>query len=140
MLTGSFEHALDPKKRLTVPSSWRKYLKPYMLVVPSGMGGQNHLLLVPATEMEAKIEECRRKELFNREARALLSAFEMVDQCEADGQGRIRISDKLLRFAGLTDGVILKGEMRMAKLSPATKDGGVDEVRPVDDDFEDAGF
>lgn len=140
VLTGRFEHALDPKKRLTVPACWREQVKPYVFVAPSRVEGENCLTLIPAAEMELQLEALRKKPLFDKQARAQLRVFENIEQCVLDSQGRIRINDDLLKFAGLADGVVLKGALRMAELWSASKGGESGGIVPVDEDLEDAGL
>ena len=127
MFVGDFVHALDPKKRLTIPSVWRSQVgSPRTLYV---LPDFHHkcLNVYPAGEMVRKLESLRQYPMGDRTARefsrVLGSASELVAW---DTQGRIRINDKLLTFAGLTDKVIMIGALDRIELwSPVHHDGGV---------------
>jgi len=67
--------------------------------------------------MEARLEELRTKALFDPTLnRALQTIGENSEQLMLDVQGRIRVCDKLLRFANLTTTVAMVGSVRMIKL------------------------
>ena len=116
-LMGEFEHALDPKKRLTIPSEWRRAMgDPDFVYVMRDRNGRC-LDLLPKAEMETLLAKLRQKALFDP---ALTKAAMLIgansEQLMIDVQGRIRISDKLLQFANLTTTVVMAGSVRMAKL------------------------
>ena len=117
VLVGRNDHALDPKKRLTIPSEWRTVMgnPDYVYVMPDRT--EKCLNLVPKTEMEMRLQKLREKALFdpalNRQLQVLGAASE---QLVLDVQGRIRICDKLLQFANLTTTVAMVGSVRMVKL------------------------
>ena len=116
-LMGEFRHALDPKKRLTIPSEWRRAMgDPDFVYVMRDRNGKC-LDLLPKAEMETLLEKLRQKALFDpalTKAAMLIGAHS--EQLMIDVQGRIRISDKLLQFANLTTTVVMAGSVRMAKL------------------------
>ena len=116
-LMGEFKHGLDPKKRLTIPSEWRRAMgDPDFVYVMRDRNGKC-LDLLPKAEMETLLEKLRQKALFDP---ALTKAAMLIgansEQLMIDVQGRIRISDKLLQFANLTTTVVMAGSVRMAKL------------------------
>lgn len=117
VLVGRFDHNLDPKKRFTVPSEWRAILgnPDYIYVMPDRK--QRCLNLIPQAEMEARLAILQQKALLDP---ALNAAYQtigaMSDLLTFDGQGRIRVSDKLLQFANLTTTVAMVGSIRMIKL------------------------
>ena len=116
-LMGEFVHALDPKKRLTIPSEWRRAMgNPDFVYVMRDRNGKC-LDLLPKAEMETLLAKLRQKALFDP---ALTKAAMLIgansEQLMIDVQGRIRISDKLLQFANLTTTVVMAGSVRMAKL------------------------
>ncbi len=117
VLVGRVDHALDPKKRFTIPSEWRAVMgnPDYVYVMPDA---ENRCLnLVPKAEMEARLEKLREKALFDPALnRALQTIGENSEQLPLDIQGRIRVCDKLLRFANLTTTVAMVGSVRMIKL------------------------
>ena len=117
VLVGRVDHALDPKKRFTIPSEWRAVMgnPDYVYVLPDGTSPC--LNLVPKAEMEARLEKLREKALFDPALnRALQTIGANAEQLPLDIQGRIRVCDKLLRFANLTTTVAMVGSVRMIKL------------------------
>jgi MraZ protein len=116
-LAGEVEHSLDPKKRLTIPSGWRAAMgnPAYVYVMPD-RGGQC-LNLLPPEEMDAMLAKLREKALFNPALnQAAMTLGRMSEMLPLDVQGRIRICDKLLRFANLTTTVAMLGAVRMIQL------------------------
>ena len=116
-LLGRYDHALDPKKRFTIPAGWRQILgdPQYVFVMPDNE--KKCLNIIPQEEMEARLEKLREKALFDpRLSNALRIIGANSEQLALDVQGRIRISDKLLQFANLTTTVVMAGSVRMAKL------------------------
>ena len=116
-LVGRFDHALDPKKRFTIPSEWRALMgnPSYVYVMPDP--SERCLDLVPVAEMESRLVKLREKALFDPVANRALQTIGAVSELPPlDVQGRIRISDKLLQFANLTTTVAMLGSVRMIKL------------------------
>lgn len=114
---GRFDHALDPKKRFTIPSEWRALMgnPQYVYVMPDPK--ERCLDLVPVAEMEVRLAKLREKALFDPAANRALQTIGSVSELPTlDIQGRIRISDKLLQFANLTTTVAMLGSVRMVKL------------------------
>jgi MraZ protein len=110
VFVGRFVHTLDPKKRLTIPSTWRAQVgDPKGLYV---LPDVRHvcLCLFPAAGMVSRLERMKNYSMADdtarRFARALASQSDMLSW---DSQGRIRINDELLSFAGLADEVVLMG-------------------------------
>ena len=117
VLVGRYDHALDPKKRFTIPSNWRALMgnPESIYVMPDRR--EKCLNLIPMAEMEARLEKLREKSLLDPAAsRALQVIGSVSEQPVLDVQGRIRISDKLLQFANLTTTVAMIGSVRVIKL------------------------
>ena len=116
-LMGRFDHALDPKKRFTIPSEWRAVMgnPAYVYVIADPV--ERCLDLVPVAEMDSRLEKLREKALFDPAANHALQTIGSVSELPTlDIQGRIRISDKLLQFANLTTTVALRGSVRVGQL------------------------
>lgn len=126
VLVGRFEHALDPKKRLTIPREWRAAMgePDYVYVMPSA--DERCLNLVPQAEMEMRLAKLRERELFNPALSKVLQTIgASSEQLMLDVQGRIRISDRFLSFANLQGTVAMVGAVRMIKLwNPAALGDG----------------
>jgi MraZ protein len=107
MLIGEYDHILDPKRRLSLPSKFRKELGRKVVVTR----GLDHCLFLYSLKEWEKISE-KLGELsvghadtrgFNR---FMLSG---AIETEVDGAGRILIPDFLTDFAGLTTEVVIAG-------------------------------
>lgn len=114
---GRFAHALDPKRRLTIPAVWRLQTgnPPVLYVFPDIK--EKCLCLFPAADWMRRIEKLRHHSLTDSRARQL--ARTLGSQSELlpwDVQGRIRIKDDLLAHAGLVDEVILVGAFEYIEL------------------------
>ncbi len=107
LLTGEFNHSIDAKGRLIVPSKFRDILGEDF-VVTKGMDGC--LFLYPNNEWKIFEEKLRTLPLTNKNARAFVRFFlgSAVDG-GLDKQGRVLISSALRSFAGLEKEVVLVG-------------------------------
>lgn len=129
---GQYEHALDQKKRLTMPSEWREALgsSQVVYVFPNTDGC---LDLVPKVDMDLRLAKLREGRLFDKQVNALLMKIgSQSQQVALDGQGRFRICDRLLAFAGLKDKVQMMGSVRMIKLYAPGK-VSMDDAMSLDD-------
>jgi MraZ protein len=112
MFVGEYTHNLDPKKRLTVPAVWRAQVgtPKSVYVLPDF---HHHCLNVfPAGEMAHRLEKLRRHSMADRQARQFARVLgEASDLLAWDSQGRIRIKDRLLEFAGLQERVVMLGAL-----------------------------
>lgn len=107
MLIGQYAHTLDPKKRLSLPSKFRKELG-RKVVVTNGL--DNCLFVYPLKEWErvaAKLGELSLGVANTRGFNRFMLAG--AHEVEVDSAGRILIPDFLKAFAGLKDNVILAG-------------------------------
>jgi MraZ protein len=112
LFVGDYLHNLDPKKRLTIPSGWRAQVgTPRGLYVLPGLD-RKCLVVFRAGEMARRLEKLRQHSMADPKvrqfARILGSSADLVPW---DNHGRIRIKDKLLEYAGLTEQVVLMGAL-----------------------------
>jgi MraZ protein len=136
MFVSEFMHSLDPKKRLTIPAVWRAQVgDPQSLFVMPDFH-EKCLNVFPAAEMSRKLEKLRRHSMADRKAmefaRVLGSSSDLVSW---DSQGRIRIKDKLLAFAQITDKVQMIGALDKFQLwNPELREASeeVDQVKLVE--------
>ncbi len=116
-LLGRFDHALDPKKRLTIPAGWRDLMgnPKYLFVLPDP--SEPCLTIMPFDEMQMLLGSLRKKSYFDRK---LIAALRTIgansEQLSFDVQGRIRISDRLLKYANLQKAVTLVGAVNRIQL------------------------
>ncbi len=131
-LVGRHTHSLDPKKRFTIPSEWREMLgnPKYVFVVPDRT--ERCLNIIPQEEMETRLAVLRQKALFDPQmAKVLRIIGANSEQLPLDVAGRIRVSDKLLRFANLKTTVAMVGAVRKIEL-------WAPEALPPDEDIDQA--
>lgn len=107
MLTGEFNHSIDAKGRLIIPSKFREDLGENF-VITKGLDGC--LFLYPDSEWKIFEEKLRTLPLTNKDARIFTRFFlgSAVDG-GLDKQGRVLISSALRNFADLEKEVVLVG-------------------------------
>ncbi len=108
----SYLHALDAKKRLTIPAEWRLRVgQPSSLYVLPGLHEEKCLYVFPAHELAQRLEKFRQIGIGDKKARGfariLASRSDLIS--EWDVQGRIRVKDELLHYAQLADQVQMVG-------------------------------
>ncbi len=129
-LSGTYEHALDPKRRITIPSVWREVMgAPAYLHVMADPHDPCLTILSPAA-LQPRLQRLRQQPLFDEgTSEALRDFFADAEYLAVDVQGRIRIGDELLAFAQLDEAVLLRGigvriQVWSPKLRPRRK--GID--------------
>jgi MraZ protein len=110
MFRGRYEHTIDGKGRLSIPSKFREVLKDEYdsrLVVTTLDGC---LIAYPHQEWLALEEKISQLPAFNKNTRSFLRNFYSsgVD-CPIDKLGRILVPQALRDYAGLTKDVMLMG-------------------------------
>ena len=107
MLIGEYKHTLDPKKRLSLPSKWRKELGK-MLVITRGL--DNCLFVYPLKEWQKITEKIDQLPLGQADTRSFNRFFlSGAVEVEVDSVGRILVPDFLKEFAGLDTKVVFAG-------------------------------
>jgi len=99
MFMGEYNHSVDAKGRLIVPSKFREQLG-NEFVVTKGLDG---CLFVYSQEEWKRIEESlREKPLTSKDARKFMRFFFAgAANCEVDKQGRILLPANLREYAGI---------------------------------------
>ncbi|MDO5301611.1 MAG: division/cell wall cluster transcriptional repressor MraZ [Tissierellia bacterium] len=107
MFYGEVKHALDIKGRLIVPAQFREGLLPEFVMTK----GLDHSIFVfPQGEWRVMEEKLRALPLTHRDARAFVRYFfSGAHAGTVDKQGRIRIPQNLMEYAGLTKQVMIIG-------------------------------
>ena len=114
---GRYDHNLDPKKRFTIPREWRAMMGDPEFVYVMADPVERCVNIIPSVEMESRLAKLREKALFDPALNQVLQTIGSNSEMPpVDGQGRIRISDRLLQFANLTTTVAMLGAVRMIKL------------------------
>ena len=106
---GSYTHTLDGKKRVTIPSDWREAAGEPVLFILPGVN-EKCLYVYTAREMAQRLEKVRTASVANVQAqRFLRDFFSRADRVALDAQGRIRVKDALLDYAGIINQMLLVG-------------------------------
>lgn len=133
MLTGEFNHSIDSKGRLIIPSKLRESLGE-RFVITKGMDGC--LFLYPENEWEAFEEKLRTLPLTNKKARDFKRFFlGSAVEGEIDKQGRVLISASLRTYANLEKEVVLTGVLD--KVEIWSKDAWDAHTADVEENIED---
>ena len=118
VFVGTFSHGMDPKKRLTIPSNWRDQMKDAdntLFIVP-GID-EKCLCVFPGKEMTHRLEVVGHHSITDKKARQfsriLASRSELITW---DSQGRIRVKDELLEYAGIKDQIVMVGNFRFFEM------------------------
>ncbi len=109
-LSGTFEHALDPKRRITIPSVWREVMGSPAYLYVMADPHDPCLTIVPPAALQTRLQRLRQQPLFDDGlSEALRDFFADAEYLSVDVQGRIRIGDDLLAHAQLEEAVLLRG-------------------------------
>ncbi len=132
VFVSSYAHSLDAKRRLTIPSDWRELAgEPKRLFVLPGVNDKC-LCVYPAREMTRRMERLRNLSIADEKGRQLARTLaSRSDLVPWDSQGRIRVKDDLLDYAGITNQAMLVGTFDGFEIwNPetwATMEGSVDQ-------------
>ena len=109
MFMGEYNHTIDAKGRLIIPSKFRELLGEEF-VLTKGLDGC--LSIYPMDEWKAFEEKLRALPLTNKNARTFTRFFVAgATNCELDRQGRVLVPQPLREFAGLEKEVVLTGNL-----------------------------
>lgn len=106
MFIGEYTHTADEKKRISLPSKFRKELGSKVVVT---RGVDNCLFLYPhKTWLEISNETTREGHL-KRDTRYTRFLYSGASEVEVDGSGRVLVPEFLREFAELKNTVVLTG-------------------------------
>ena len=105
-----FRHTLDEKNRLTIPSEWRNSVgDPAKLLIMQSFDGQ-YLMAFPYQTMQERLDKLRSMSFKDPQAREVLRQMGQVSEVVGwDKSGRIRVDERLMKFAGITSKTMLVG-------------------------------
>jgi MraZ protein len=107
MLIGEYTHNIDAKKRLSLPSKWRKELGKKIVVT---RGLDNCLFIYPIVEWNKITEKIGELPFGQADTRGFNRFFlSGAVEAEVDSVGRILVPDFLKDFAHLKSKVVLAG-------------------------------
>ncbi len=131
MFMGEYNHTIDAKGRLIVPSRFREKLGDEFVVTK----GLDDCLFVYPLEEWANIEEAFRKvPLTNKKARDFVRFFFAgAASCEVDKQGRILIPPSLRAYAGLEKEIVSAGVLNRVEIWDKEKWAHSSEIGDMDE-------
>jgi len=111
MFRGSFEHTLDTKGRLSIPSKFREMLlgkaDDRLIITNFVLEGTRCLDVYPLDEWLRFEEEIRKKPKFERRMIAFQKYYlGGASECVVDKQGRILVPPRLRQYANLKRDVV----------------------------------
>lgn len=107
MFMGEFEHSLDAKARLIVPSRFREGLGEFFILT---RGLDSCLFAYPMSEWEVIETKLKNLPLTKGDARAFARLFfSGATECEVDKQGRIILPTNLRQHAHIDKDVVVIG-------------------------------
>lgn len=119
MFMGEYNHTVDAKGRLIIPSRFREELK-NEFIVTKGLDGC--LFVFPGNEWQIFEEKLKALPLTNKNARQFSRFFVAgATPCELDRQGRILLPLPLREFAGLEKDIVLAGMLNRIEIWSKTK-------------------
>lgn len=130
MFTGEYNHTIDAKGRIIVPSKLREELGE-VFVITRGLDGC--LFVYPDEEWKKFVDKL--KDLpGTKQARKLQRAFlAAAAYCEIDKQGRVLIPANLREYAGLDKDVVFAGVNQKIEVWSKTKWDEVNDYSDIDE-------
>lgn len=131
MFMGEYNHTIDAKGRLIVPSRFREKLGEEFVVTK----GLDDCLFVYPLDEWAHIEEAFRKvPLTNKKARDFVRFFFAgAASCEVDKQGRILLPQSLRTYAGLEKEIVSAGVLNRVEIWDKEKWEQSNDIGDMDD-------
>ncbi|OBR64995.1 cell division/cell wall cluster transcriptional repressor MraZ [Paenibacillus oryzae] len=122
MFLGEYQHSIDEKGRLIIPSKFREALGPTFIAT---RGLDNCLFVYPMSEWSVLEQKLKSLPLMKSDARAFTRFFfSGATECELDKQGRVNIPAHLRDYAKLDkDCMVLGVSGRMEIWSKSLWDG-----------------
>ena len=132
---GAYEHQLDDKNRLRIPSKFRKeLLGEYGEKTYSFLRGLNGCIYVlPDETLDRVLEKLNDKKLTN-DSKGALMFYSNIFSAEEDAQGRVLLSKELIAFAGITKNIVFVGVGNRVEI------WAEEEWNKIDEDDENADF
>jgi MraZ protein len=128
LFNGEYNHTIDPKGRLIIPSKFREGLGDQFKIT-RGLDGC--LFLFPMNEWHSYEEKLKNLPLADKNARKFSRFFTAgATTCEVDKQGRVLIPSTLREFAKIEKEVIFAGLLNRIELWSKEQ---YDEVNSYDD-------
>ena len=120
VFVGTFRHSIDEKNRMAIPAKWRAAAKGaqefYVLPLPN-----QHLFALPESAMDKMLERVDDISIGEYERRNVLRLITGdAHGTPCDSQGRIMLTEELMKHAGIEDEAVLVGVLKGFEIwSPA---------------------
>ena len=135
MFRGRYEHTIDAKGRISIPSKFREVLaKKYddRLVITNF---DHCLVAFPYEEWSLLEQKVGTFSLMKKETSAFFRFFySSAMDCDIDKQGRLLIPQTLRDYAGLHKDVVLVGEGKRIEIF--AKERWLEEARKIEENFD----
>ncbi len=113
MFMGQYEHILDKKKRLFIPSRFRKGLRKFIITC----GLEDCLFMYTPDGWEKISKKFSILPLTKSDARAFIRTFLAgANECDLDKQGRILIPQNLVQYSDIKEEIIIIGVLDRIEL------------------------
>jgi len=107
MFMGEYQHTIDDKGRMIIPSKFRDALGASFIVT---RGLDQCLFVYPSSEWEVLEQKLKALPLMKSDARAFTRFFfSGATECELDKQGRVNIPNNLLQYSKLDKDCVVLG-------------------------------
>ena len=141
MFMGEYNHTIDAKGRLIVPSKFREQLG-NEFVITKGLDGC--LFVYSNEEWENVQQSFREKSVASKDARKFMRFFFAgAATCEVDKQGRILIPNNLREYAGIDKDVVSVGVLSRVEIWSKEKwleNGDYDDMDEIAEHMAELGF
>ena len=112
MFRGRYEHTIDPKGRLSIPSRYRDELASRRVTTLILSEGDHCVAAYPLDEWEKVETDLQQHSQFLPERRNVVRVMvASAKECEVDRAGRILVPPELREFAGLKKDVVIAGAL-----------------------------
>jgi MraZ protein len=109
---GRYEHTIDPKGRLSIPSRYRDELATRRITTLVLSEGDHCVSAFPLDEWEKLEESLRQHSPFSPERRNIVRVMvASAKECPVDRAGRTLVPPELREFAGLKKDVVIAGAL-----------------------------
>jgi MraZ protein len=114
---GRYEHTIDPKGRLSIPSRYRDELAARRITTLVLSEGDHCVSAFPLDEWEKLEEDLRKRSAFSPDRRNIVRVMvASAKECEVDRAGRILVPPELRDFAGLKKDVMIAGALNLFEI------------------------
>jgi MraZ protein len=133
---GRYEHTIDPKGRLSIPSRYREELAARRIDTLVLTEGDQCVWAFPLDEWEQFEERLRHQSQFSPERRNVVRVMVAgAKECPVDRAGRTLVPPELREFAGLKKEVVITGALEHFEIW--SRDRWTDHRQTLRGDFDD---